>query len=87
MSSLILFPLKTSATDVIQQLLPLLVQEFVSEEENPHFSAPEMQKKRKIKNKNLKEPLLIRMVRTRDGVKVCLLCVKHANAKVWTSAL
>ncbi|THU64659.1 hypothetical protein C4D60_Mb01t28790 [Musa balbisiana] len=72
---------KSSAADVIQQLLPLLVRESASAEESPHFSAPETQKKRKIKNKNVKEPLLVRMIRTRDGLKICILCVKHASAK------
>ncbi|URD72028.1 Pumilio [Musa troglodytarum] len=72
---------KSSAADVIQQLLPLLVRESASAEESPHFSAPEMQKKMKIKNKNVKEPLLVRMIRTRDGLKICILCVKHASAK------
>ncbi|CAL9779999.1 unnamed protein product [Musa acuminata subsp. burmannicoides] len=72
---------KSSAADVIQQLLPLLVRESASAEESPHFSAPEMQKKRKINNKNVKEPLLARMIRTRDGLKICILCVKHASAK------
>ncbi|XP_064949655.1 pumilio homolog 24-like isoform X1 [Musa acuminata AAA Group] len=72
---------KSSAADVIQQLLPLLVRESASAEESPYFSAPEMQKKRKIKNKNVKEPLLARMIRTRDGLKICILCVKHASAK------
>ncbi|XP_064992643.1 pumilio homolog 24-like isoform X2 [Musa acuminata AAA Group] len=72
---------KSSAADVIQQLLPLLVRESASAEESPHFSAPEMQKKRKIKNKNVKEPLLAWMIHTRDGLKICILCVKHASAK------
>ncbi|WOL11133.1 hypothetical protein Cni_G19894 [Canna indica] len=71
---------KSSAADVIQQLIPLLVQESASAEENLDLSAPEM-KKTKIKNKILKEPLLIRMVRTRDGMKICILCVKHSSAK------
>ncbi|XP_065043375.1 pumilio homolog 24-like isoform X2 [Musa acuminata AAA Group] len=72
---------KSSAADVIQQLLPLLVRESDSAEESPHFSAPEMQKKRKIKKKKVEEPLLARMILTRDGLKICILCVKHASAK------
>ncbi|KAG6502897.1 hypothetical protein ZIOFF_035186 [Zingiber officinale] len=72
---------KSSAADVIQQLIPLLVQDSLTEEDNPQISAPETQKKRKNKSKNVKEPLLARMVRTRDGLKICIICVKHATAK------
>ncbi|XP_042388170.1 pumilio homolog 24-like [Zingiber officinale] len=72
---------KSSAADVIQQLIPLLVQDSLTEEENTQISAPETQKKRKNKSKNVKEPLLARMVRTRDGLKICIICVKHATAK------
>ncbi|ONK61619.1 uncharacterized protein A4U43_C08F31840 [Asparagus officinalis] len=67
---------KSSATDVIQQLLPLLTQESSGIDEGMQAS-----KKRKIKKIRTKIPLLVRMVSTRDGLKVGILCIKHGSAK------
>lgn len=64
---------------MIQQLLPLLVQESIGMDEGPQAS-----KKSKIQKNRTKIPLLVRMVRTRDGLKVGILCIKHGNAKVVT---
>ncbi|KAJ6816518.1 pumilio-like protein 24 [Iris pallida] len=67
---------KSSAADVIQQLSPLLVQESSGIEEGPHSS-----KKRKNKKNRTKVPLLVRMISTRDGLKLGILCIKHGSAK------
>lgn len=67
---------KSSATDVIQQMLPLLTQEITDIDETRHAS-----KKSKLKKNRTKIPLLVRMVSTRDGLKVGILCVKHGSAK------
>lgn len=70
---------------MIQQLIPLLVQESsASDESQP---APELPKKMKNKKKMLQLPLLVRMMHTRDGLKVGILCVKHGSAKVRTRIL
>ncbi|XP_008810199.2 pumilio homolog 24 [Phoenix dactylifera] len=70
---------RSSAADVIQQLIPLLVQDSSAADESQ--PVPQLPKKMKNKKKKLQLPLLVRMMRTRDGLKVGILCVKHGSAK------
>ncbi|KAL0920085.1 hypothetical protein M5K25_009193 [Dendrobium thyrsiflorum] len=65
---------RTSAADVIQQLLPLLSQESVTDD-GLHASS-----KRKNKRRKTRIPL-VNMMHTRDGLKVGILCIKHGTAK------
>ncbi|KAJ0980625.1 hypothetical protein J5N97_008880 [Dioscorea zingiberensis] len=71
---------KTSAADVIQQLSPLLVQETVMDEDQ-QFPASQLLKNKKRKRTKMLVPLLVRMMRTKDGLKVGVLCIKHGSAK------
>ncbi|KAH0463063.1 hypothetical protein IEQ34_007645 [Dendrobium chrysotoxum] len=65
---------RSSAADVIQQLLPLLSQESVTDD-SLHASS-----KRKNKRRKTRIPL-VNMMHTRDGLKVGILCIKHGTAK------
>ncbi|XP_006651985.1 pumilio homolog 24 [Oryza brachyantha] len=72
---------KTSATDVIRQFIPLLTQgSSVTDGDEPSV-APELQKKLKAKKKRLTEPLLVRIMNTREGLKIGIACLKHGSAK------
>lgn len=44
--------------------------------------AANLSKKIKNKRKRSAQPLLVRMVHNRDGLKLAVLCVKHGTAKV-----
>lgn len=83
-SCLTKFCLKSSATDVIQQLIPLLVQGSSVSDESEPLTAPDLSKKNKSKRKRSAEPLLVRMMHSRDGLKLGILCIKHGTAKVCT---
>ncbi|PKU64948.1 pumilio homolog 24 isoform X2 [Dendrobium catenatum] len=65
---------RSSAADVIQQLLPLLSQESVTDD-GLHASS-----KRKNKRRKTRIPL-VNMMHTRDGLKVGIFCIKHGTAK------
>ncbi|KAI0513500.1 hypothetical protein KFK09_009524 [Dendrobium nobile] len=65
---------RSSAADVIQQLLPLLSQESVTDD-GLHASS-----KRKNKRRKTRIPL-VSMMHTRDGLKVGIFCIKHGTAK------
>ncbi|KAM0948498.1 putative armadillo-like helical, CPL domain, pumilio domain-containing protein [Dioscorea sansibarensis] len=70
---------KISATDVLQQLSPLLVQgSSVIDEDQP---ASQLLKNKKRKRTRTLVPLLVRMMGTRDGLKISVLCIKHGSAK------
>ncbi|XP_020101867.1 pumilio homolog 24 [Ananas comosus] len=72
---------KSSATDVIQQLIPLLVQRSSVSDESEPLTAPDLSKRNKSKKKRSAEPLLVRMMHSRDGLKLGILCIKHGTAK------
>ncbi|XP_020592759.1 pumilio homolog 24 [Phalaenopsis equestris] len=64
---------RSSAADVIQQLLPLLSQESITDE-SLHASS-------RRKNKKKRRNPLVNMMHTRDGLKIGILCIKHGSAK------
>ncbi|CAM0877625.1 unnamed protein product [Alopecurus aequalis] len=70
---------KTSASDVIRQLIPHLGSSAIDEQELK--GPPEVPTKTKAKNKRSSEPLLIRIMHTREGLKLGLACLKHGSAK------
>uniref|UniRef100_A0A0E0D937 PUM-HD domain-containing protein n=1 Tax=Oryza meridionalis TaxID=40149 RepID=A0A0E0D937_9ORYZ len=72
---------KTSATDVIRQFIPLLTQGSSAIDGDEPSVAPELQKKLKAKKKRLTEPLLVRIMNTREGLKIGVSCLKHGSAK------
>ncbi|XP_072994373.1 pumilio homolog 24 isoform X1 [Typha latifolia] len=72
---------KSSVTDVIQQLIPLLIQGPSAADESELLPSPDLPKKTKNKKRRLSEPLLIRMMHSRDGLKIGILCIKHGSAK------
>ncbi|KAJ4819206.1 Pumilio [Rhynchospora pubera] len=69
---------KTSATDVIRQLISQIEGSTNSDETEV---TPNLPKKLKNKSKRLAQPLLVRMMHNRDGLKIAVLCVKHGTAK------
>ncbi|KAJ1686017.1 hypothetical protein LUZ63_017407 [Rhynchospora breviuscula] len=69
---------KTSATDVIRQLISQIEGSASSDEIEV---TPNLPKKFKKKSKRLAQPLLVRMMHNRDGLKIAVLCVKHGTAK------
>lgn len=44
--------------------------------------APELSKITKPKKKRSKEPLIVRIMQTREGLKLGISCLKHGTAKV-----
>uniref|UniRef100_A0A0E0KL22 PUM-HD domain-containing protein n=1 Tax=Oryza punctata TaxID=4537 RepID=A0A0E0KL22_ORYPU len=72
---------KTSASDVIRQFIPLLTQGSSAIDGDEPSVAPELQKKLKAKKKRLTEPLLVRIMNTREGLKIGVSCLKHGSAK------
>nr|XP_040248602.1 pumilio homolog 24 isoform X4 [Aegilops tauschii subsp. strangulata] len=81
---------KTSALDVIRQLIPHLIQgssvldEDVIGQLIPHLTPTKSkaQKKRsKAKKKRSSELLLIRIMQTKEGLKLGLACLKHGLEK------
>ncbi|KAM3279716.1 hypothetical protein ACQJBY_046845 [Aegilops geniculata] len=74
---------KTSALDVIRQLIPHLTRgssvldEDVIGQFIPHLTPM----KSKAKKKRSPEPLLIRIMQTKEGLKLGLACLKHGLAK------
>ncbi|XP_066335031.1 pumilio homolog 24-like [Miscanthus floridulus] len=72
---------KTSASDVICQLTPLLTQGALIIDGDEPSNAPELPKKTKAKKKRSKEPLIIRIMQTREGLKLGITCLKHGSAK------
>ncbi|KAL5667196.1 hypothetical protein ACJX0J_019417, partial [Zea mays] len=71
----------TSALDVICQLIPLLTQGALIIYGNEPSNASELPKNTKAKKKSLKEPLIIRIIQTREGLKLGISCLKHGSAK------
>ncbi|XP_078149076.1 pumilio 24 [Carex rostrata] len=69
---------KTSATDVILQLISQIEGSGSTEETEV---AANLSKKIKKKRKRSAQPLLVRMMHNRDGLKLAVLCVKHGTAK------
>ncbi|KAK8939202.1 hypothetical protein KSP39_PZI011214 [Platanthera zijinensis] len=65
---------KFYAAEVIQQLIPLLSQQSVTDE-SLHASSKQKNKRRK------KQIPLVSMMHTRDGLKLGILCIKHGTAK------
>ncbi|CAD6207482.1 unnamed protein product [Miscanthus lutarioriparius] len=72
---------KTSASDVICQLIPLLTQGALIIDGDEPSNAPELPKKTKAKKKRSKEPLIVRIMQTREGLKLGISCLKHGSAK------
>ncbi|OEL15665.1 Pumilio-like protein 24 [Dichanthelium oligosanthes] len=72
---------KTSALDVIRQLIPLLTQGASIIDGDEPSIAPELPKKTKAKKKRLSEPLIVRIMQTREGLKLAISCLKHGSAK------
>uniref|UniRef100_A0ACD5WH05 Uncharacterized protein n=1 Tax=Avena sativa TaxID=4498 RepID=A0ACD5WH05_AVESA len=72
---------KTSASDVIRQLIPHLTQGSSVIDLDELSAVPEVPTKTKAKKKRSSEPLLIRIMNTRDGLKLGLACLKHGSAK------
>lgn len=73
---------KTSASDVIRQLIPHLTQgSSVMDVDELLSGVPEVPMKSKAKKKRSSEPLLIRIMHTREGLKLGLACLKHGSAK------
>ncbi|XP_025797709.1 pumilio homolog 24 isoform X2 [Panicum hallii] len=72
---------KTSALDVICQLIPLLTQgASIIDGDEPSITS-ELPKKTKAKKKRLSEPLIVRIMQTREGLKLAISCLKHGSAK------
>ncbi|KAJ1292840.1 hypothetical protein BS78_01G020800 [Paspalum vaginatum] len=72
---------KTSASDVIHQLIPLLTQGASIMDGDEQSIDPELPKKTKAKKKRSSEPLIVRIMRTREGLKLGISCLKHGSAK------
>ncbi|KAL6893744.1 hypothetical protein ACP4OV_007842 [Aristida adscensionis] len=71
---------KTSASDVIRQLIPLLTQGSSIIDGDEPSVATELAKKTKFK-KRLSEPLIVRIMHTREGLKIGISCLKYGSAK------
>ena len=69
--------------DVICQLIPLLTQGALIIDGDEPSNAPELPKKTKAKKKRSKEPLIVRIMQTREGLKLGISCLKHGSAKVF----
>lgn len=67
---------------MIRQFIPLLTQGSSAIDGDEPSVAPELQKKLKAKKKRLTEPLLVRIMNTREGLKIGVSCLKHGSAKV-----
>ncbi|KAM0928212.1 hypothetical protein ACQ4PT_002339 [Festuca glaucescens] len=72
---------KTSASDVIRQLIPHLTQGSAVIDGDELSAVPEVPTKTKAKKKRSSEPLLIRIMHTREGLKLGLACLKHGSVK------
>ncbi|CAN6302898.1 unnamed protein product [Urochloa humidicola] len=72
---------KSSASDVIRQLIPLLTQGASIIDGDEPSIATELPKKTKAKKKRLSEPLIARIMQTREGLKLAISCLKHGSAK------
>ncbi|VAI39433.1 unnamed protein product [Triticum turgidum subsp. durum] len=72
---------KTSALDVIRQLIPHLTQGSSVVDGDELSGVAEVPTKSKAKKKRSSEPLLIRIMQTREGLKIGLACLKHGSAK------
>ncbi|KAM3279718.1 hypothetical protein ACQJBY_046845 [Aegilops geniculata] len=72
---------KTSASDVICQLIPHLTQGSSVVDGDELSGVAEVPTKSKAKKKRSSEPLLIRIMQTREGLKIGLACLKHGSAK------
>ncbi|XP_062214063.1 pumilio homolog 24 isoform X2 [Phragmites australis] len=72
---------KTSASDVIRQLIPLLTQGSSVIDVDEASVAPELPNKTKDKKKRLSEPLIVRIMHSREGLKIGMSCLKHGSAK------
>ncbi|KAI4963404.1 hypothetical protein ZWY2020_014146 [Hordeum vulgare] len=72
---------KTSASDVIRQLIPHLTQGSSVVDGDELSGVAEVPTKSKAKKKRSSEPLLIRIMQTREGLKLGLACLKHGSAK------
>lgn len=72
---------KTSAMDVIRQLIPHLTQGSSVIDGDELSGVPELPTKTKAKKKRSSEPRLIRIMYSREGLKLALACLKHGSAK------
>nr|CAB3497555.1 unnamed protein product [Digitaria exilis] len=72
---------KASASDVIRQLIPLLTQGASIIDGDEPSIAPELPKKTKAKKKRSSEPLIVRIMQKREGLKLGISCLKHGSAK------
>ncbi|TVU43924.1 hypothetical protein EJB05_03345 [Eragrostis curvula] len=72
---------KTSASDVIRQLIPLLIEGSTVIDVDESSVANELPKKTKAKKKRLSEPLIVRIMHTREAVKIAISCLRHGSAK------
>jgi len=68
--------------DVIRQLIPLLTQGASIIDEDEPSIATELPKKTKAKKKRLSEPLIVRIMQTKEGLKLAISCLKYGSAKV-----
>ncbi|VAH97649.1 unnamed protein product [Triticum turgidum subsp. durum] len=66
---------KTSASDVIRQLIPHLTQGSSVVDGDELSGVAEVPTKSKAKKKRSSEPLLIRIMQTREGLKIGLACL------------
>jgi len=67
---------------VIRQLIPLLTQGASIIDEDEPSIATELPKKTKAKKKRLSEPLIVRIMQTKEGLKLAISCLKYGSAKV-----
>ena len=67
---------------MIRQLIPLLTQGASIIDEDEPSIATELPKKTKAKKKRLSEPLIVRIMQTKEGLKLAISCLKYGSAKV-----
>ncbi|XBH82445.1 hypothetical protein VPH35_071098 [Triticum aestivum] len=72
---------KTSALDVIRQLIPHLTQGSSVVDGDELSGVAEVPTKSKAKKKRSSEPFLIRIMQTREGLKLGLACLKHGSRR------
>lgn len=67
---------------MIRQLVPLLTQGASIIDGDEPSIATELPKRTKAKKKRLSEPLIVRIMQNREGLKLAISCLKHGSAKV-----
>lgn len=67
---------------MIRQLVPLLTQGASTIDGDEPSIDPDLPMKTKAKKKRLSEPLIVRIMQTREGLKLAISCLKLGTAKV-----